>query len=289
MKRIYKNLLIAITTLSLIIISVIPAFAYSSNDIDDYVIDYVDILTDSEEELLKDKIDDIRKKYDYDIVLHTTNSFNGKSKVSYSDDMYDSLGFSNDGMIFVINIKTRDYYTSTSGSGIDIFDYYNLIKLHDEVKPYLSKGDYYEAFDKYLDLCVEYINEPHNEVPYSSRNESIRDLRRILDSKTIVELVLASFLIALIVTFILKGKMNNVHMGKSANNYEVNNSFSLSTRRDQFIFKNLDKQKIERYSGSSHYSGGSSHHSSGSGHYGGGSSHNNSSSGRPHGGGGGKF
>lgn len=260
MKKLYKKISLAfVSILALTIILAIPVFAYSNNPITDYVTDDADILTDEEEVLLEEKIDNIRKTLDYDIVIHTTETFDNKSKVAYADDYYDYNGFSKDGMIFVVNMVSRDFYTSTCGIGIDTFTDDVLEEIEKTVQPYLSSGEYYKAFDNYLNQCRDELSN------HSIKNSIFREDAVL----KILCIVLVSFIIALIITLVLKGKMSNVHIEKTAGIYEVPNTLNIYGSRDMFMYKHIDKHKIESSSG-----GGSSHRSS---------------SGRSHGGHGGKF
>ncbi|MCR5781507.1 MAG: TPM domain-containing protein [Clostridia bacterium] len=144
------------------------------------VVDMADLLTGAEESYLTKRIEYIRDRYDFDIVIVTTPSANGKDIVSYCDDLYDYNGYgvgeNRDGLLFCINLNdgagagNRDYYTSTRGFGITAFTDYaiadNDAVINSAVLPYLVDGDWHGAFDKYLDLADEFLNEAKNGIAY---------------------------------------------------------------------------------------------------------------------------
>lgn len=226
------------------------------------IVDNANLLTSEEEAILLDKINLISNKYSMDIVLLTTNDFEGKTVSSYADDYFDynNYGYgdpnditSGDGLLFLININSRDYYTSTKGKSIKYFTNKRLANLGDEVKPYLSNGDFYEAFNVYLDKVEG----------YRGSNPKTKNI------------VIAAFIcLALtgIVVGIMAFSMKSARKKSSALDYVNKNDFNLTYSRDIYTHSNTSRTKKAE---SSNSSGGTSTHSS--------------SSGSTHGGGGGKF
>lgn len=53
---------------------------------------------------------------------------------------------------------TRDYYTSTKGRAIDVINDSAIEYLGEEIVSDLSAGNYYEAFDLYLNIVDGYFN-----------------------------------------------------------------------------------------------------------------------------------
>lgn len=270
-----KKILITFSVFAMIFISVMSVSAYSNNDIDDYVVDSAILFTAYEEEKLEEKIDEIRKKYNYDIVLLTVYTFEGKSAAEFADDYYDSNGFSSDGMLFVINMTYRDYYTSTTGYGITAFTDYGLDTIHDIVKPYLSDGDYYEAFDKYLDLSIQFLDEAKENKPFDTNNKYKEPKIPVDIVKNIFLIVVVCFIISLVYVTILKAGMNTARKRTEATEYRRVGSLNMRMAKDTFLFTTTSKHKIQSSSGGHSRGGGSSHH--------------RSRSGRSHGGRGGKF
>ena len=75
--------------------------------------------------------------------------------VSYTHlDVYKRQGY--DGILLLVNFGSgRGWYISTYGSAIDDFSDADIEKIGDNIKTYLSGGEYFAAFNKYLDM-IEY-------------------------------------------------------------------------------------------------------------------------------------
>lgn len=242
------------------------------------LVDWADLLSDDEETELLNKLDEISERQQVDIVVLTIDSLGGESVVSYADDFYDFKGYGygagHDGILFLISMEERDWYISTAGYGITALTDAGMGYMSEEFLPYLSDGEYAEAFSVFADLCDEYITQARKGVPYDTGNapkEPFGFARHLA-----IDLPIA-FVIALIVTVIMYGQLKTVHSQSGADGYVADGGLRLSRRNDLFLYRNVTRRERpkESSSGSSHRSGGSSTH--------------RSSSGRSHGGRGGKF
>ena len=119
--------------------------------------DFSDLLSDTEEEKLNRRLQKIRDKYGFDAVVVTTDSFNGMSAGDYADDFYDYSQYSDDGILFILNMAERTWYVSTKGKAIDYFTDYGIDEIFEEMSDDLSRGRYYDAFVIYGDQVEEYI------------------------------------------------------------------------------------------------------------------------------------
>ena len=251
----------------------------------DKVVDDADILSDTEELALEAKINEIIEKYDYsyDIVIHTTNSTGGKHIEAYADDYYDYNGYGYDsqssGIIFVVDMGERYWHMGTTGKGISVFTDYGLEKIDDKVIGYLSDGDYYRCFYKFVELADDYIYQYEStgeayDIPRYPNGKPKEDTGAVLFASGITGLIAA-----LIVCLVLKSQLKSAKMQTNAREYIRAGSFHVTNSREYFLYRNVTKTKIDRDSGG----GGGSHHHSG------GSSTHHSSSGRSHGGRSGRF
>lgn len=126
-----------------------------------YLVDDAGLFTDKEKNDLIKKLDSIRNEYHFDIVIHTTNTFNGKSAMEYADDYYDYNGYgygeNHDGCILVINMDSRDWWLSTSGYGITALTDSKIDNLGDYFVPKLTSGDYYDSMVTFLNQVESYL------------------------------------------------------------------------------------------------------------------------------------
>ncbi len=255
------------------------------------VVDDADLLTSFEEQSLAEKINEIIEKYSYDVVIHTTPSAGSKDVMEYVDDFYDYGGYGYgedaDGMAFALIMDTRDYWTSTCGIGIDIFNDNVIEYLGDTIVNDLSNGNYYAAFHTYLEEVEQYLDEYENDIigdnyydtSEHSSNPKVKDILTKEFGFLMLSVVIAGFAI-----FIMRKQMNTAVAKKEANAYIKNGSVNIGYQRDTFLYDTVTKRAKPKNNGGS---GGS--RPSGGGGFSGGSRTHTSSSGRSHGGGGGKF
>lgn len=126
-----------------------------------YLVDDAGLFTDEEKSELIKQLDDIRETHFFDVVIHTTNSFDGKSAMEYADDYYDYNGYgygkNHDGCILVINTESRDWWLSTCGYGITALTDSRIDSLGNNFAPKLTNGDYYASMVTFLNQVESYL------------------------------------------------------------------------------------------------------------------------------------
>lgn len=269
------------TALLLSAASVVPVFA--AGDLP-RLVDMADLLSDSEESDLLDRLDEISERQQVDIVVVTVDSMEGETAMVYADDFYDYNGYgfgdNRDGIILLISMGERDWYISTRGYGIRAITDAGREYISEQFVSDLSAGDYAAAFTTYAKLCDDFITQAKTGEPYDIDNlpdESFEPVWGLLCS------LVVAFIISLIVTGVMKGQLKSVRSQSAADNYIKQGSLQLTKKNDLFLYKHIDRRKKPENNSSS---SSSSSRSSGSS---GGSRTHTSSSGATHGGGGGKF
>ncbi len=237
------------------------------------VVDDADLLSETEEDTLKVKIDSITQKYNCDVVAVTVEDFEGKTAQEYADDYYDDYGYGvgigDDGILFVYSIDDNEAAISTYGYGIDAFTDYGIDYIFDEVTPYVRNKDYYQVMYTYVNLSEKFLKEARNNRPYDTNNK----VKGTIDYIKYEAIALGvSLVLAIIIVVAMKLKMNTALKRSTAQEYIRAGSMNLTVNKDVFMYSNTTKVKIQSSSSS-----------------GGGSSTHRSSSGRSHGGGSRKF
>lgn len=245
-------------------ISVIGTSAYRvyAGEVTPRIVDDADVLTAEEETKLREKLDEIRERQNFDVIINTINGGDYDSIRDYADDYFDYNRFStessnsklNDGVVLVVDYATRDFYISTSGKGIKIINDDKRESIQDEFVSYLSNGDAYKGFDTFADLCDKAVSQYYSKKLIINMGGS----------------VIPALLLALIVCNVLTSQLKTVRKQHKADNYALKNSFYVREAQDFFLYKNLVRTRIEKSSSS----GGGTH---------------TGRSGNSHGGGGGKF
>ncbi len=241
------------------------------------IADWADLLSDSEEAELSDKLDEISERQQVDVVVVTVDSLEGASAMDYADDVYDynSYGFGeeHDGILFLISMEERDWYISTSGFGITAVTDAGREYMAEKFLPSLSDGEYSEAFRIFAEQCDNYITQARTGEPYDVDNVPTEPFSHV---GALLIAVVAGFLIALIVTGIMRLGLHSVYSRSAADSYMKKGSLRITREHELFLYKNVTRtEKPKESSSSDNNSGGSVTHTS--------------SSGKTHGGGGGKF
>ena len=123
------------------------------------LVDRADLLSELEEEELEARLDEISERQQADVVVVTVNSLDGKSAQDYADDFYDyngyGIGTDKSGILLLVSMEARDWHITTTGFGIRAITDAGLDYISDQFLPYLSDGEYLDAFETYANLCDE--------------------------------------------------------------------------------------------------------------------------------------
>ena len=263
----------------------LPSLFLSVGAAEQYVIDNADLMSSSEEAALEEKAQALRQEYGMDVVILTVDSLDGKRPQDYADDYYDYNGYANDGVLFLLSMEERDRYISTKGNAIYALTDYGIQQVGESALPYLKNGDYYGAFDAFLDALPTYFSAYSDGAPidgtvptsgdyYHGDQEDVVYYEGQPRRVNILISIAIGAVIGAITVLIMRACMNTKRPQRSAGSYLNDSSYHLRTNQDLFLYSNVTKTRIQQESSSSG---------------GGGSSVHTSSSGSTHGGGGGKF
>ncbi len=232
-----------------------------------------DLLSSGEERELLEKLDEISRRQNFDVVIITVAGIpEGYTVRDYADDCYDYSGFRQDGCLLLISMEQRDWYISTCGFGITALTDAGIQYIGEQlIDSGLSDGDYLNAFLTYARLCDEFVTRARTGDPYDVGNLPKEKTPWALI--TVIALALGCGMAFIPVT-VMKSQMKPVRQKRDAGDYVQRNSLTLSQARDVFLYRNLTRTEIPKDTGSNG---------------GGGSSIHTSSSGASHGGGGGTF
>lgn len=212
------------------------------------VYDYGDLLSADEEVALEDKLKDIAVTYGHDVIVYTADSMDGMDAEDYTEYLKDKLdaGIDGSGIIYMVSMEYRDYDIYSFGRMENEIMTHSIIEdTADELRPYLTDGRYYEAFDKYADKVIseiQYVEE------YGPNEEP---------SFAIPIGIGCGLLIGLITVLVMKGNMKTTRAEAMANNYVRQGSFKLTNSRDIFLYSQVTRTK--RASDTSSSGGGGSH------------------------------
>lgn len=282
MKKIWKN--ISLLLLGILLVSGMMTSTVNAEEVADSqtipsehllgrVVDEADLLTDEEETELTEKLDEISERQQFDVVVVTANSLDGKSPMEYADDFYDyngyGMGTDRDGVLLLVSMEDRDWYMSTCGFGITAITDAGRDYISEQFLSDLSDGYYLSAFETYADLCDEFVTQAKTGEAYDVDHMPKEPFPLVMN---LLIALAAGFIIALIIVECMRRSMKSVRAKGTAADYVRPGSMNVTGRYDRYLYSHTSRTQRSTSSGGS---GGSSTHVS--------------SSGTTHGGGGGKF
>lgn len=247
------------------------------------VYDYADVLTDSEEEQLRELIADRERKIGCDIVLVTinesvlekygytenTDSNWEKCMQTYADDFYDENKFG--------------YNKDFEGDGVLLLDNWYEDENGSEKGSWLSgSGIIDRRFSNGMMNQDRVLDDVYNLVeisPYRAYRAYIEDIYRGMSNDNSAGSMMnpfSLFIISLVVAAIFIVTHLKVKEGTKttvASTYVENGSIRFNVKRDKLVNKFVTSRVIQTSSGSgggSHSGGGGGHHSSSGAHHSGG-------------------
>ena len=229
-----------------------------------YLIDEPKLLTEEQAADIENKLELISNNIGCDVVVLIENNITS-DLMAYADDFYDYNGYSDDGVLLLINTVNGEWtagncWISTKGYAITAFTDSGIQYIGKQITPDLESGDYYAAINTFADMADDYFKQAESGKPFEYNQKNWLLIIGVTLSVAIIG--------AVFITSILKAQLKSVEEASNANNYLVNGSLKINQSYDTFIYKNVVKVKKEKQSSS----GGSSTHrsSSGSRHGGGG-------------------
>lgn len=240
MKRIIYFMLIAIFALTL------PFCANAEGYDGAGLLDY------DEDSAISARTLELTEKYDCMVVVYTADSLDGyysaetaaKNTLQYYIDGYYN-DFSNGGVIFYVAMESRDWWVYTTGNAWDMFNSDAMDEIEERAVEYLSDGEYYKAFDTYLDIAEDVLEANANGNAYK-RPKDMFDLVIYIGIAAVIALVIAFIWVS-----ILRSQLTSVRFKHGADDYRVAGSFNVTGSADRFLYKNVTRTAIPKSSGSS--------------------------------------
>ena len=207
-----------------------------------FVYDDADLLTDSEEAALVEKLTEVSHATNAQIVIATIPSMDGGDIDSFIDYLYDTMGFGygadHDGVLLLVCMDPREYRILSNGFAGVAIDPDDISKISDEIVGNLSDGDYAGAFQEFIDECAYYLDGHLNGFPFNA-------------GKSLAVSLLIGIALGLIVAFVLKGQLNSVQKQTRAHDYVKSGSMHVNISNDIFLYRNVTRTKKQSSSSSS--------------------------------------
>lgn len=217
------------------------------------IVDDAGLLSQSHFAALEEKAEAIADTYDMDAVIVTVDSLDGRSAQAYADDYFDyngyGIGSDFSGILLLLAMDEREWAVSTCGDAMDAVRNSEIDDIMDNILDDLSDGNYYRAFDSFLDQVeTEYGG-------FVSGEDT--------GSFSFINILIALAIGAAaggIVLLILRSEMNTAKPQHGAKNYMTDGSYDLFRCHDIYLYSHTSRtKKPESSSGSHRSSSGRSH------------------------------
>ena len=224
-------------------------------DVEEYLVfDEADLLNDSEELALEEKLADLSGKYGAQIVVCTIESMDGGDIDEFLGYLYDEMEFgygeNHDGVLLLVCMDPREYRILSNGFAGEAIDSGDIDSIGDVIVSDLSDGNYAAAFDKFADQCDYYLDGHLNGFPFNA-------------GKNLLICLIIGIVAGVVVAFVLKGQLKTVRKQNQANVHVKPGSMQVTVRNDFFLYRDVTRTKKE----SSNSSGSGSSRSTGGGSF----------------------
>lgn len=244
-----KHLYIIIAVVLLFAVSILPVTAESSYP---RLTDEADVLTDTEEAEILERLDGISFDKQVDIVICTVPSVGEYSATEYADNLFEDrfygMGDDRSCILLMISMEYGDWHITTAGYGITAVTDVGIDYIEDEIVPMLADGKFADAFLEYASICDRFIKMARSGNPFDAD-----DLPR--EPFPAVRNFIICLVIGTVAAWIMTGKKKaqliTVRRQTAAKNYTKDGSLKIDESRDLFLYKTVTRNERSDNSGSS--------------------------------------
>ena len=212
-----------------------------------FLYDEADLLTDSEEEALVQKLEEVSHATNAQIVVVTLASMDGGNIDEFIDYLYDTMGFgygeNHDGVLLLVSLDPREYRILSNGYAGTAIGPDQIDTLCDFMETYLPNGHYVAAFNSFADQCGEFLEYYQMGSPFKV-------------GKNLAISLIIGIIAGLIVAFVLKSQLKSVRKQDQAHRYVKPGSMTVDIQYDIFLYRTVTRtQKQKRVESTSSGSG----------------------------------
>lgn len=224
------------------------------------VYDFADLFSTDEEKQLYDLINQYIDKTSLDFALVTIDENNKGTAMIYADDFYDYNSFGKnstyDGILFLIDMDTREIYMTTTGKAIDAYSDSEIDQLLDKVYSYMTDKEYFKGTKIFINASREFASVDGYRHHYSIDSEGNITLHIPWG------LILGITIFGTLIIMLIMVQLNRmVAKASSSKEFLVKDTLKVQRVSDVLVHTFTNRVKIE----SSSSGGGHSSHSGGSG------------------------
>ena len=224
MKKKFFSVLLAVVLILSLAISVSAASAAD-------VYDEVDLLTSEEETQLAQKLSQISKQFNAQIVIMTVPSVDGSVDV-FVENVFDGMdmgyGDNRDGVLLLVCMDPREYRILSNGYAADAITLDCIDAIGKAIVSDLSDGNYADAFNTFAEHCTYYLDGYVNGYPFDA-------------GKSLIVALIVGIAAGVVTAFVLKNQLKSVRQQKQANAYIKTGSMQITASRDLYLYRQVSR------------------------------------------------
>lgn len=232
-----KKLASSFLGLILALLLCVPAFAEAQLG---YVTDGAGLLTSEEKQTLESNAKELAEKYGFGVYIITVDDITEHIDVPDMDTAAEQLYLSYElgenqdksGLLLLLSMAERDWALFAFGYGNTAFTDYGKSYLSGHFLDDFGDDSWYAGLEDYQRVCGEMLDSALAGAPVDVDNVPDPPHARLYG---IVACTVLGFLIALIVTMILKGQLKSVAHGTQAEAFVAADGLKLTYHRDQYL------------------------------------------------------
>ena len=211
------------------------------------LVDAADLLSDWEEEQTLQRLEQVREELQVELVIVTMESLGGYSADAVIEAFYDEYAYGygpdRDGVCLLVSMAEREYRILCNNYCATAITPDERDSIGNDVASFLSGGDYFGAFDEFIDGCVYQIKGERNGFPFNF----------VLSLGVSLAI---GFVVALIATGIMRAKLRSVRTQSAAREYIKPGSMQLTRSTDLFLYRTMDRRRKPQNTSSGSRGGG---------------------------------
>lgn len=200
------------------------------------LVDSANLLTDSEEAMLLEKLDSISETYQVDVIAAFVPSTEGYPADWYAEYFYDENGYGygpgRDGVLLLVAMAEREYRILANGFAAQAISPEDSNFIGEWIVSDLTSGDYVEAVLSFAEECTYEIDGELYGFPFDFGG-------------TLLFSLIVGLIAAWISTAVMKGKLKSVSRQTAAGEYTRQGSMQLTVSNDYFLYRTVNRQKKE--------------------------------------------
>lgn len=239
------------------------------------VVDEAGLLTQEEREALGDRLDQIYETQPWEVAVLTVDSLEGESPDYFIQGYYDYNGYgkgsSRDGVMLMVAMDSRDWQITACGLAKEVLPKERQDEISQDFLPYLSSGDYAQAFQIFADQCslamerfektpegAEILGEP-----LTLGQRAVYGLSQAAGSGGLLIAAAVGAITAAAGILYLRSQLKSVRPVNNAADYMKPGSLNITERRDLFLYRNVTRTPRPKNNGPKGGGGSGGSHSSG--------------------------